>query len=67
MELPEDVLRLVKEYSMPITRPDWRTLHKMTKHRFKTDCYITTISNRNKITVFRDWWYKYMYRQTFPY
>ena len=30
MELPEDVIRIIKEYSRPITRPDWRTLHKMT-------------------------------------
>jgi hypothetical protein len=29
MELPEDVLHLVKEYAQPITRPGWRTLHKM--------------------------------------
>jgi hypothetical protein len=24
MELPDDVLKIIKEYSMPITRPDWR-------------------------------------------
>ena len=24
MELPDDVLRIIKEYSMPISRPDWR-------------------------------------------
>ena len=24
MELPDDVLRIIKEYSMPITRLDWR-------------------------------------------
>lgn len=35
MELPEDVLRIVKEYSMPITRPDWRTLHLMPNHIYK--------------------------------
>lgn len=29
MELPDDVLRIIKEYSKPLTRPDWRTLHKM--------------------------------------
>jgi hypothetical protein len=34
MELPDDVLRLVNEYSMPLTRPDWRTLHIMTYHQF---------------------------------
>jgi hypothetical protein len=24
MELSDDVLKIIKEYSMPITRPDWR-------------------------------------------
>ena len=24
MELPDDILALIKEYSQPITRPDWR-------------------------------------------
>ena len=28
-DLPEDILKIIKEYSMPVTRPDWRTLHKM--------------------------------------
>jgi len=36
MELPDDVLQLIKEYSMPITRPDWRTLHKMTYMEYET-------------------------------
>ena len=30
MELPDDVLGLVREFSRPITRPDWRHLHRMT-------------------------------------
>lgn len=29
MELPDDVIALIKEFSRPLTRPDWRTLHKM--------------------------------------
>lgn len=24
MELPDDVLKIIKEYSQPISRPDWR-------------------------------------------
>jgi len=39
MELPDDVLRLVKEYSMPVTRPDWRTLHKVTFEIYLVDFY----------------------------
>jgi hypothetical protein len=34
MELPDDILRLIREYSRPVTRPDWRTLHKMTDDEF---------------------------------
>jgi hypothetical protein len=34
MELPDDVLGLVREFSRPITRPDWRGLHLMTSYRF---------------------------------
>ena len=34
MELPDDIIKIIKEYSMPITRPDWRTLHKMSYHLF---------------------------------
>ena len=34
MELPEDVLDIIKNFSQPITRPDWRTLHKMTSYKF---------------------------------
>ena len=34
MELPEDVLRIIKAYAQPITRPDWRKLHIMTFDKF---------------------------------
>ena len=30
MHLPDDVLLIIKEYAKPVTRPDWRRLHKMT-------------------------------------
>ena len=33
MELPDDVIAIVREFSRPITRPDWRHLHIMTAHR----------------------------------
>jgi hypothetical protein len=29
MELPEDVVSIISDYSKPMTRPDWKTLHKM--------------------------------------
>ena len=34
MELPDDVISLIKEYSMPISRPDWRKLRIMTNQRY---------------------------------
>jgi hypothetical protein len=32
MELPDDVLQLIREYAKPITRPDWRKLHIMKQY-----------------------------------
>ena len=34
MELPDDILSQIKEFSRPVTRPDWRTLHRMPEVRF---------------------------------
>jgi len=34
MELPDDVVQIIKEFSRPLTRPDWRTLRKMTNLDF---------------------------------
>jgi len=34
MELPADVLSIIKEYSMPLSRPDWKRLHIMTNKHF---------------------------------
>jgi hypothetical protein len=30
--LPSHVLKIIREYSSPVTRPNWRTLHKMTNY-----------------------------------
>ena len=34
LEFPDDVLQIIKDFSQPITRPDWRTMHKMTSEQF---------------------------------
>jgi len=70
MELPYDVLRLVKEYSMPLTRPDWRTLHKMPFEQFKTDCYdeyLKWYKNRDRYRnpIFGGSSYLYMFHWSF--
>jgi len=54
MELPEDVLQIIKEYSMPVTRPDWRTLHIMSYDRFKQYCYIE---------YYKRWMYPYIFHK----
>ena len=34
MNLPDDVLHIIRAYAQPLTRPDWRTLHKLTKDKY---------------------------------
>ena len=52
MELPIDILLLIKEYSMPLTRSDWRTLHIMPFDIFKQNCYIE---------YYKKWMYPYIF------
>jgi hypothetical protein len=37
MELPDDVLGLVRDFSRPITRPGWRKLKPMYSFKFHRD------------------------------
>jgi hypothetical protein len=37
MELPNIALHLIREYSKPITRPDWRTLQRLTFYSVYSD------------------------------
>lgn len=67
MFLPDDVLQIIKEYSMPITRPNWRTLHKMTYQLFKDECFNQAILSWNKggeHKILTLWWYVNMYGST---
>jgi len=41
MELPHDVLLIVRDFSRPLTRPDWRTLHLMPSDIFHLDFTFT--------------------------
>ena len=34
MEFPIEIQMIINEYAKPTTRPDWRTLHKMTMDTF---------------------------------
>ena len=34
MQLPDDILSIIRKYSKPLTRPDWRTLKPLSGHLF---------------------------------
>jgi hypothetical protein len=34
LELPDDILQIIKEFTQPLTRPDWRSLHIMPSQHF---------------------------------
>ena len=55
MELPEDVLAIIKIYLQPLTRPGWRNLHKMTSYNFNRSIVYKYNHNR------RDRWSKIIY------
>ena len=39
MQLPDDVLAIIRDYSKPVTRPDWRTIQPLSGHTFYTEIY----------------------------
>ena len=39
MQLPDDVLSIIREYSKPLTRPDWRTINPLCLHVLYTEIY----------------------------
>jgi hypothetical protein len=47
--LPERALLLIREYSKPLTRPDWRTLHKMTNYKLSN--IITTVDKVDLVMI----------------
>jgi len=49
MELPDDVLAQIKEFSRSVTHPGWRGLHLMTAYRFHID--IKNTFNQKNIPV----------------
>jgi hypothetical protein len=49
MEFPEDILKIIREYSKPMTRPDWRSLQRMPSYRFHI--LVSQTLNRNSPQV----------------
>jgi len=35
--IPDDIVKIIKEFSRPLTRPDWRTIHKFTQRDLTTE------------------------------
>ena len=44
--LPDDVLKIIKDYTRPLTRPDWRTLHLMPLQKYSDDYYTQYMKRR---------------------
>jgi hypothetical protein len=49
MELPDDILAVVRDFSRPCTRPDWRTLKRWEEERFLWNIF--AIYNSKRIPV----------------
>jgi hypothetical protein len=64
MELPEDVLKIIKEYSRPLTRPDWKKIHRMPEFTYCVSLAKEYNDSRNNIfkkVLDKNKKYKYMY------
>ena len=44
MELPPEIVRIISEYSKPMTRPDWRTIKRVCMG----DLYNEIMHNKNR-------------------
>ena len=49
MELPDDIIALIKDFSRPCTRPDWRILKRCDEERFLWNIF--AIYNSKRIPV----------------
>uniref|UniRef100_A0A6C0JKJ1 Uncharacterized protein n=1 Tax=viral metagenome TaxID=1070528 RepID=A0A6C0JKJ1_9ZZZZ len=61
--LPSNVLRLISEYSKPLTRPNWRTLRKMTSYKLYNISMNVIRKKVNLVLIFQEnikdtLWYK---------
>ena len=73
MQFPDDVLSIIKEFSQPITRPDWRTLHRVSSLRLHLEIALLFNMSINMATVFfiktqtSDYIYYIEYESSGPY
>ena len=66
MVLPTRVLHIINEYSKPITRPDWRTIKKLSQYRLFLDISHNVYKKRIFYNAYKsmestDWFYKLNY------
>ncbi len=64
--MPINVIRIIKEYSKPLTRPDWRTIRNLTQYRLFLDikndiCNKSLYFNAYKSMEKTDWFYTLNY------
>ncbi len=52
MELPDDVLALIKEYAQPMTRPDWRYLHRVSSLKLHLSIALSFNTSINMAFIF---------------
>lgn len=51
MQLPDDVLSIIREYSKPLTRPDWRTVCPLSGNVFYTNVIYKLRANQTKTWI----------------
>ena len=61
MEFPDDVLRIIKAYSMPFTRADWRTCCKFSQRQLKQGFKHVVMQRHYKIITCRNEEYMHIY------
>ena len=49
MEFPAEILAIIRDFSKPLTRPDWKTAKGFTKYKLKY--YLNRINPRNQINL----------------
>ena len=52
MELPDDVLTIIKDFSRPMTRPDWKTLNRVSSLKLHLSIALSFNASINMAFVF---------------
>jgi len=57
LELPQEIVSIIKEYAKPVTRPDWRTMHKFTQSELCKELFAMThviLSDNASVLMFKN-------------